>query len=252
MKKLLFAAALLTLTASAASAGISLNWNQCYPFAPTTGLNRLDNCYVCPNTADYRLVPSFDAPSSIPNFVATRSIVDVQMSGPVPDWWRFESGGCRAGSLAVQVYNGNVTQCPDAMFGNNLTGPVLVVFNAFGGNANYIRIIADLSRDNDFAMTAGQHYVGEQLFINHAKTTADCDLTPTPDTTPVCLGCNTTTATLVLQEVQLYVSTVPAVPPIVLTSVDVGERNFVNFRGGAGAPVPTQNKSWGAVKALYR
>ena len=248
MKKVLITAALLALTASAASAQISLNWQQCIQQNAALG-NRNDACYVCPLPVDNKLVSSFLSPVTTGNYVGVTTIIDVNFTGgTIPDWWRFDAAGCRANALTLTLYSGTATLCPDGMAGANLNGPSIVLFNGWKG-PNTIRIVSDNSRDNVFSLNSGSAYVAQEHHITHNKTVVDCDASPTPDNTPVCLGC-ATGATLALNEVQLYTNLPAPNDKFILTSPNI--RNYALLNNGAGVPTPTQSKSWGAVKALYR
>jgi hypothetical protein len=252
MKKVLIAAALMTLTASVAAAqGISLNWSQCYP-QNTTLINRNGSCYTCvAPVAAQRVIASFTAPLAMPNMVSATSIIDIVFATSQPDWWRFDGQGgsvpgCRAnGATVAPKYLGTATLCPDLMFTSNVQGPILVAFNGWKG-PNTMRLVIENSRDGVFDAQSGSHYVAQQMDLNANGESVDCNASPTPDNTPKCLGCQTA-ATLALNEVQM---TPQSGAPVVLTAVN--GRNFVHWNNGVGTPTPTQNKSWGAVKALYR
>jgi hypothetical protein len=246
MKKLLITAALLAVTASTASAqgALFLSWANCYP-QNTLQVNRNDNCYVCPNSLDQRIILSFTAPATA-NIVSTTSILDVQFGASQPDYWRFDAAGCRAGAASINLtYIGNATLCPDIMGASVVQVPILATFNGWKG-PNTMRIVVENTRDNFLAVTAGSHYTASQLNITHLKTTVDCDATPTPDATPVCAGCNVP-ATIALNEMQVTPQSGGA---FIVT--DPGARHYVNYFGGVGVPTATQNKTWGAVKSLYR
>jgi hypothetical protein len=247
MKKVLIAAALMTLTASVAAAqGISLNWTQCYP-QNTTLINRNGVCYTCtPAAVGQRVIASFTSPVTMPNMVSATSIIDIVFATSQPNWWRWEATGCRPNGAAVApAYLGTQTQCPDFMTGAGLAGPIVVPFNGWKG-ANTMRLVIENSRDGIFAVTAGSHYVAQELDLNNNGESVDCNASPTPDPTAKCLGCGTA-ATLALNETQITPQSGPAT---IITTVN--GRNFVHWNGGVGTPTPTQNKSWGAVKALYR
>jgi len=245
MKKVLITAALLALTASAASASISLNWSNCIQQSPTLQ-NRNDACYVCPLVVDHRAISSFISPISTSQYVGVTCVIDIALTGgTLPDWWRFDAAGCRATGLLLGLSTGNSVLCPDAMAGANLNGPLITVLNGWKG-PNTIRLICDNARDNVFSLTAGNVYTAQQLTINHNKTVVDCDAS---DATPVCAGCQTP-ATIALNEIQLYTRDPSPLDKIVDTAINI--RNYTFTNGGAGTPTPVQSKSWGAVKALYR
>jgi hypothetical protein len=247
MKKVLIAATLLTLTASVAAAqGISLNWTQCYP-QNTTLINRNGACYTClPSPTAQRVVASFTAPTTIPDLVSATSIIDIAFATSQPDWWKWGTADCRpGGGTTAPLYLGTQTLCPDFMSGSNLQGNILVPFNGWKG-PNTMRLVIENSRDGIFPITGGGHYVAQQLNLNNNGESIDCNASPTPDPSPRCQGC-LTAATLALNEVKI---TPQGSPAIVLTAVN--GRNFVHYNNGVGTPTPTQNKSWGAVKALYR
>jgi hypothetical protein len=248
MKKLLITAALLAVTASVASAqGMSLNWGQCYP-QNTALINRNLVCYDCTPYTGVRLVTSFTAPVT-QTVVSTTAIIDVQFATAQPAWWDWASGGCRktngglnAGAL-VNPYAGTQTLCQSVMTGATLPGSVLVPFNGFKG-PNTMRLVYDLARDGVFNATAGTHYAAAQLDLNNDGQVVSCG--STPDLTPTCTGC-ATAATFALNELQVSPQTGAAT---VITAVN--GRNYTHAANGVGVPTPAKNKSWGAVKSLYR
>jgi hypothetical protein len=249
MKKLLITAALLAVTASMASAqGISLNWGQCYP-QNTALINRNLVCYDCVPYSGVRIVTSFTAPASMAT-VGTTALIDVTYGTAQPAWWNWAGTGCRktAGGpdagAKVGAYNGTQTLCASIITGATVVPDVLTSLNGFKG-PNTARLVCDLARDGTFSITGGTHYAAQQLNINNDGSSVDCGGS-TPDLTPVCLGCSTP-ATFALNEVQVYPQTGP---PTVLTAVN--GRNYVHGQNGVGVPTPAKNKSWGAVKSLYR
>lgn len=255
MKKVLITAALLALTAStafAAAGNIALSWSNCYQNTATL-VNRNDACYVCPNTTDHRLISSFDSPVTTSQYVGVTTIIDITHgSTGIPDWWNFATGACRANAVLVGLYTGTGLLCVDPLAGANLNGPLLVVLNGNKG-PNTQRWVSDNSRDNVAPLTTGSAYIAQQHTITHLKTTVDCDAS---DPTPVCLGC-ATPAVFALNEVQLYLRTPvePGNQDIYILTNPGSYRHYSGTNNGhisIGVPTPVQNKSWGAVKALYR
>jgi len=248
MKKVLIVAALLTLTASVAAAqGISLSWNQCYQQNQTL-INRNGVCYTCAAAVpQQRIIASFISPTTV-DIVSATSIIDVDFPGPQPAWWMWNATDCRPnGGRTAPTYGGTATLCPDFMGGSGLQGNILVPFNGWKG-PNTLRLVIENSRDGVFNVLAGSHYVAQQLDLNNTGESVDCNASPTPDPSQKCAGC-ATAATLALNEVK--VTPAPGAGPAFLVTA-VNGRNYVHWNNGVGVPTPTQNKSWGAVKALYR
>src|SRR5262245_39057015 len=92
--QLALAAILLCIAApvSALAQGVRLSWNGC-------ALGQSDNAFACAsNTPLHYLVSTFVAPQGITSFIGATTEVLVSSTAPLPAWWAFQAGGCRARS----------------------------------------------------------------------------------------------------------------------------------------------------------
>ena len=243
MKKVVtFTAALLAFGASMALAagGLNLHYNGCSADGGASAAT-----FACDaNTGSEVLYASVVLPADMPKFLGTSAIVDVLVEAPsLPDWWRTAAGQCRANAatMSFDAAGLSTANCADIWEGSiNLAvfqvqqflhGPSSVRLN--GGAAipagQEIALFADGVTELNVA----------KVTINHSKTTG----------VGACTGCSAG-ACIVLQECYLQQ---PAGMPLYRLSTPIS--NVVTFNNGSlnctGA-TPTQNKTWGAVKGLYR
>lgn len=242
MKKIVtLTAALLALGASMAFAagGISLHFNGCALDGGATS-----STFACnSNTGADVMFVSVVVPGDMPQFLGSTALVDVFVDGPaLPDWWLTGPGQCRANAVSVSydpVFLS--TACADIWQGT----PNLSVFQAqqYLHGPNMVRF------NSGAAVQAGQEVslvadgVTElnlcRLSISHGKTTG----------TGACAGCEIG-ACIVLQE--CYMQQPTGMP---LYRVTTPISNVVSYNGGAlscAGATPTQNRTWGSVKNLYR
>ena len=240
-KTLLITGVLLALTASLASAGgINLAWNDCLGAGGVT--NKTFACTSNSGTND--LYISFDPPTDIPDINGSNPIVDLQSaSTPLPQWWQMKNvGSCRALSIVGNVGPGT---CADAWAGVGVPGIAAYLVNSVVPSIplNRARILGTISVPSSAAqpVTAGTEYFCLLVRINNAKSTG----------LGACAGCQDPVC-LVLNEV-------------LLTSNNSGDNriinplgtNFATWQGGfPGDPTcavtPTQNRTWGQLKSIYR
>jgi hypothetical protein len=255
MKKLLvLTSALLVLTAAAASAQVNLAWNNCI-----TQANQAANLnYACDGTRDglpAKMVMSFIAPDAptgpLAAFVGIRALVDVQTAGAaMPDFWALAAGGCRDGNLSTGssfagIGTGATGACQNPYLGGGTTGGDTYVPTS----PNRARITVSFVRDTPVPLTANQQYVAAWLGLDFF---GDVDL----GDSHVCPGCDVP-ACIVLNELDLY-QTAGTPPQDIYILTNAAQRQYITWQGGGidapGCPdaTPTQNKTWGSVKSLYR
>ena len=239
MKKttLLLAGALLTITASIASAqGLNLAWNDCGgPVNKTFACNS--------NSGTSILTGSYYAPNGVNQLSGNEVVLDLQSAGAtLPAWWNVRgSGQCRNGALTANV--GQITTCDNDFWAGNGAGGIGAYTIGFGG-PNRARLVMAFAVPFDFVgpVPAGVETYAFTVQVNNSKTVG----------TGACAGCNEAVC-LVLNSINL---TQPVgVGDFKLTTPALG--NFVAWQGGAvagGCPgsVPTKNATWGSVKSLYR
>ena len=252
MKKItLLCGLLLAVTASvaAAAAGVGLRWSNCNGDGGTQ--NRNFACNV--NTGTNNLVGTFELGENLPGVVGTEIVIDLASADPtLPAWWAFKNvGTCRSTSLVMNsTISPAAINCVDWASGAAAGG--IGAYNIGARGANTARIVAALAVAADAAadLSPGNEYFSFNILINNAKTVG----------TGNCAGCQT--------PICIVFNSLNVVPPapavgLKLTGPSNGtDADFATWQGGAGvvvggvtgcgAATPTSNKTWGAVKSLYR
>lgn len=242
MKKILTLAAALMVfgaTASMAQGGLNLHWDGC---ADGGGVAKTFACNANTGTA-FAMYASIVLPANMPSFAATSAIIDVSFSGgSIPAWWQTLTGQCSQNRIGMSFDpTGNASACLDIWQGN----PNLAVFQVQPGvnGPDRLRLNggAAVPAGSELAQVAdGADLVVCKVTIGRAKSVG----------TGSCAGCSIG-ACFVLNECKLqqpagvgdYTVTNPAA------------NNFVTWQaGGPACPqaTPSQNRTWGAVKNLYR
>ncbi|MBI1796089.1 MAG: hypothetical protein HYR74_03445 [Candidatus Eisenbacteria bacterium] len=239
-KTLLITGALLALAASTAMAGgVNLSWGDC-------GLAGTQNkAFACnSNTAAPNImVVSYEPNVGVPDMVGNDVAVDLQTASATLDqWWQmFNAGSCRATSLSSSAdFTAGPFTCTDFWLGLASGG-----IGSYTVNVNRARILIFWAVPGASAgpVSPGTEYYSCKVTVNNAKSVG----------TGSCAGC---------------ASAVCVVANIVQCDGNAGgndfekiqnprDRNFVTWQGGlvtGGCPgaTPTQSRTWGQLKSLYR
>ena len=247
MKRLVtLAAALMIFGASesiAATGGLNLYWDGC----SDGGLNnKVFACNTNSPTA-FMMYASLILPHDMPLFAATTAVIDIRLSGAaIPAWWQTLTNQCSANRITVSYDAvGFATNCLDIWQGalnlsvlqvqQGLTGP------SHGPNTLRLNSGAAVPAGSELNNAAdGSELVVCRVSISRAKTVG----------TGSCAGCDVG-ACIVLNE--CYAQQAPGFGDYHITTPAVS--NFVTWQSGAPscpAATPTQSRTWGAVKGLYR
>jgi hypothetical protein len=240
-KTLLMAGALLALTVGVASAqqGVNLSWNDC----GTSGA--LQRNFACnSNTASgHTMFASAIIGTDLPQLNGCFGVMDMQTNTlALGNWWQIATGGCRAGSPAAISSDFNFTtnvNCLDPWGGIAAGG---VSFTPGFNGPNRARIRAQCAIPGSAPITGTDEYYFFKVFISNARTVGACNAGCLDG---VCIVFN---SLLVTQP--LGVGNYTATGPIT--------RNYIQFQGGGGlggecpGATPTQTRTWGSVKSLYR
>jgi hypothetical protein len=234
-RPLLITIALLALTNSRVSAGgVNLAWNDCLGAGGLT--NRSFTCDT--NVGNNDLYVSYDPPVNIPDLNGAIPLLDLQSATtPLPQWWQFKNAGtCRL--VALSALGPNITgTCPDSWAGVGVPGIAAYYTTSVLPSLplDRARILGVVSIPSASAQNVnpGTEYFCLGIRISNIKTVG-----PT-----ACSGCMVP-VTIVLSEV-------------VLTTNNSGDfritnpltSNTVTWQGG---PTPTQNRTWGQIKSIYR
>lgn len=250
------AALLLTLAllgpASAAAqglpSGLNLFWDRCYSTGGTISKTFACNSNTGPGLAMYASVV---IPADMPKFTAASVIVDVFVSeSPLPPWWQTRTGQCRANAIGVS-FDGAVLDLSECMH-IWMNSPVLSVLQIQQGlqGPNMFRINsgAAVPAGSELAWVAdGTELVVARISISRAKTVG----------TGACPGC-VGAACFEYRETKLEQ---PAgIGNYMVTNWATTGYAYLFGTSGGLAPqnvwdpceVSAPNRTWGAIKTLYR
>lgn len=232
---------LLALAASSAQAqsGLNMAWDECI-----TGAGALDKTFACnTNTgAAFTMHTSVVVPDAMPKFAATSTVIDIHINDPaIPAWWQTLAGQCRANAIGISYDpTNNTTSCADLWQGN----PNLQVSTVQQGvnGANRVRVLgtAAVPAGSELNVPADNAELWVcRVTIARAGTVGACNT-----------GCSLG-ACIVLNEMFMQQ---PGLPAYRVTNQATSR--FVTWNGGGGTDCPTDtpaiNRTWGAVKGLYR
>lgn len=227
----------------ASAQGLFLSWNDCWTGAGAAS-EATFSCLF--DSGSHELVVGFSLAQPIDSIVGLEAVVDIQHADEtLPDWWHFESGGCRSGRIVAGVDFSNLSGCANPW---GTVGLALVQIYAPGaprGAANQARLVAVASvspSDSARVLESGQDYSALVLSISHAETIG-----------PVgCAGCQGN-ACLVLNSIEL-IRLPGGTGNVVLEVPGGGSANQVTWQGAAAdcGAVPVRAMPWGRLKSLYR
>ena len=240
--------ALASVAPAHAARGVNLTWSRCFG----EGVGTQNRAFACDtNDGSEVLVASFVPPFDIAQAGGNEVTVDlISQDDPMPLWWDFKNvGTCRQTSLAMNVTaDANNVVCVDWAQGGSTGG--IGAYDLFTGTIDpslanrhrtlKIALAVPLSGVQD--LTANTEYFSCNIVIDHRKTIG----------TGACGGCAGSVC-LVLQKIKV---TTPGGPTTDVTlSLGTTPGSDMAHWQGNGADcnlVPTRNRTWGQVKALYR
>ena len=234
---------ILVMTGPAGAAeGIYLSWDGCR----AASQNQSNRNFACDqNGTQQELFVEFTMPQAADNVVAIETVIDIQHANQaMPDWWRFDEGGCRAGptvSADVLFPAGcaNMWQ-PNA---EQVVGGIAdYVVSLPHGLASQARLRVTQAVLTEYALTvdATTMYAAARIVIHDDNTTG----------VGACAGCGEP-ACLVLNSV--LVGRIAG--SYLLQTPGPNNANWVTWQGGSGADcaaVPVRKQTWGMIKSLYR
>jgi len=249
MKKLLvLSAAILTFTAASASAaGLSLSWDACATNAGATTDKVLD----CADPSGIaQLFGVWNSPQSAAMLALDFSI-DLQVDAAVlPDFWLINTpitpAACNDGVLLYDARPAS-TVCSAANPWGTAGGAAStnVGYGPGTGGPNRARLVGNIYRTTTFAVVANTNYYGMHFDILTGTAT---------EAGGSCAGCPTPVAIVWNSALVGEAVTSGADPEdISITGAGIGT-NCASVNGGGtncGA-TPARNKTWGALKSLYR
>lgn len=250
-KAILLCGMLLAITASAASAaGVNFAWNNCYGDGGVSNANFACNT----NSGSGLAVGSYVTPAAGVNGVTgIEVVVDLATASPtLPAWWQlFNVGACRQTALSINaIINPLDVVCQDYWAGQATPGIAAYQVGLYGPNTARIKAAVAIPAGTQSAVAGNTEYFAFNLGLSHAKTVG----------TGACAGCNIA-ACLVLNTIK--VATPVAADDVKLSGGGTAPgSDAITWQGGAGvsstlgtscpSATPTQNKTWGQIKSLYR
>jgi hypothetical protein len=245
MKRVLLVSSLLLLLASPAARAVTVNlaWGPlCYPGNPVSATTFA--CDTDGPEGDRVVTVSFTPGAAIPDVIAVEWSIsgqpDFDSPWELPDWWRLEPGGCRAGKVSFYATpaTGPTATCADWTEGR----AVFMAPSVYQFDARVIRFDLGCAIDasDPASVVAGQEYYAGGVTILNGRTVG----------TGACAGCST--------GMDFMLST------LAVTGLS-GMRDEYHEWNYPGSPhpyvphlfwnstsTPTRNTTWGQVKGLYR
>jgi hypothetical protein len=237
-------ALLITNAPGVGAEGINLYWNDCSPFRGGAGVTGITNDCAS-NSGSLVLVGSVVPPHGATGIIAMESELYVTSTAPVlPAWWQMQSAGCRAGSISVSTQFIGLSACANPWSSNALAANTYETGAPCCSSPNLarLRIAEAMPAADSVAMSTSLEYYAFEVLINRSKSIG----------TGSCEGCATATC-IELRYIQLDQLTAP----ITFGAISRVEQNrFVTYNGAQANNcvgfTPVRNRTWGAVKAMYR
>jgi hypothetical protein len=229
-----------------AAEGLYLTWNDCALDAAATH-DLVSGC--ASDLGEQALYCAFGLSAPVDSVLGLELVVDVQSAAPqMPDWWRFDLGGCRAGNLSAGFVFPPFSPCGDFFHGNAAGGLQDYSLREPRGGAGQARIkvaASVLPSVGGYAsLDAEQIYYAVRLTITNAHTAG----------AGPCAGCSQP-ACLVLNSILLRRQPGTAGGDLVVSVPGPGLANRATWQSGLGADcaaVPVRAVTWGRIKGLYR
>jgi hypothetical protein len=221
--------------------GLNLYWNDC---GGGTGAAISRNFACDTNTGDpFTMVLSVFPPYEMPQFVGVEARIDALVnSASLPPWWQTAVGQCRAGAVSATCDPNSfgALSCPDLWDG----APAVSASQVTSAPVSWgfiIRIAGAVQVPSPItAEEVGQELIAAVVRISRIKTVG----------AGACEGCPIG-ACFVASQVKL--SQPFGVGDVILSYP--AANNWVQLNGGTGnynCYVPAMNRTWGAIKTLYR
>lgn len=251
---LLLAATATMATSAGAVATIDAAWGNCA--FDNTPVHTSNVTFICDGGGSdgaggtYKLFATLHAPTGgYPQMAALQAQFDVQdETGPLPAFWAFETGGCNADYLSVNAVKpatcGTTANTPWVP-ANDAQGFVLDYQRA--GNRAHMEVVVTT------LPTSAQNLASDADYFLFNLAISEDSFNNAP---PGCAGCGDKVA-IVFNSIKLESSapgpSLNADPLVVSQSGSFGNCGSTNgASAGTCAATPTQKKTWGAVKSLYR
>lgn len=240
---ILLSAMLLPVFSSATHATrLGLRFDDCIAGPAATAV-RAHGCVFASPPID--LYASIELDASVDSVIAMEVVIDLQHANPsLPDWWRLDPAGCRAGRALASTDLTQAGDCADPWASDDAVAILQSIeVGQPRGAANQLRLVAAVGVPSDQATTLSAGTVLHALRLR-------IDGTPAGPVNPACGGC-TGHACLVLNGVRLV--RLPSAPDQVLSHTGAAGEDRVVWQGiGADClAVHVRDMTWGRIKSLY-
>jgi hypothetical protein len=185
---------------------------------------------------------AFQVPETLDGVLGVEIVIDIQHSqAALPNWWRYEPGGCMEFKLSADVQSGGGVSCIDPWQGNATALVQDDILGAPGGSPSMARIKLVVAVPSAAAVVLLDSvvYTGARLLL--------------PASELQCAGCDRA-ACLVLNSI--VIRRLPGLPggDAFLQVPAASNGNWAHWNGNATdcTAVPVTARSWGQIKALYR
>ena len=245
MRRPLFTVLFLALLAPRVQAadGLYLTWGDC----ALQGAGQTVQGFSCDTDVGlHTLICGLTVAAPIDSVLGIEVVVDVQHSAPtLPDWWALGGSDCRAGSLRADTDFGTLNTCIN-VWQTAIAGGLLTYTPGMPrGGSNQARIVLGFSvpSNQPRALDATDMYYAARIVLDNAATST-------------CNGCSGA-ACLVLNGILIHRPPRPEGTPttdVLVTAPGFGGANWAGWQTSTAncQAVPVRNRTWGAVKALYR
>jgi hypothetical protein len=216
------------------AAGVNISWTDCGTFGAQ------NKTFACTsNSGNNTMVTSYVSPIPMDDFAGNEMRIDLASTGALPVWWQmFNSGTCRGTALPTL----NTTF--GANCGDNFGGSGFGAIGSYVMGANSGALLGGWAIGTGVPIAPGTEYYAINVVISNSKTVG----------TGACGGCSQAVC-LSAPFCNLAFGPSATLQQQIMIPLN---RNFVTWQGGQGVPggcpgaTPTQNKTWGQVKSLYR
>lgn len=242
---LLYSAALLISHGSLAwsSPGLNFAWNEC----GSAGVSAV--CFACnTNAGTVDMVGSYVAPAGVTQLTGNDVVVDIVSESPtLPEWWHLvHPGWCRQAAVTADFTPPPDTEslCRDQFGGPLPAGGIAAYRTNWTANPtptpNRARLVLAFGVWAPEAppLEADVEYLSFRLRLNFTRSSGDS----------ACAGC-ATPVTLVLNRINL---TQPVGVGDITVSDPADNRTITWNPSHGGCYVSARNRTWGAIKSLYR
>ena len=215
--------------------------------APLQGAGQSVEAFACDtNTGAHVLVCGLTVGAPIDSVLGVELVVDIQHSASsLPDWWGFGGADCRAGALRADTDFGSLATCVDPWLTSTAGGLLGYTQGMPRGAASQARMLIGFSvpSNQPRVLDATDMYYAARIVIDDGATSS-------------CNGCGGA-ACLVLNSILIHRPPRPEGTPtsdVLITAPGGNGANWASWQTATVncMAVPVVNRTWGAVKAMYR